>query len=89
LITARNDAEQIMTALHKQLKEYVELTNPAERARMEEAAQKLANAQASDDRELISRCVDELNEISRPFAERIMDHAIHHAVEKGTLEGMS
>ena len=31
LITARNDAEQIMTALRKQLKEYVELCDPAER----------------------------------------------------------
>jgi molecular chaperone DnaK len=86
LITARNDAEQIMTALRKQLKEYVELCDPAERKRMEGAARKLAEARAGGDRELISRLVEELNEISRPFAERIMDHAIHQAVEKHTLQ---
>jgi molecular chaperone DnaK len=86
LITARNDAEQIMTALRKQLKEYVELSDPAERERMEGAARKLAEAHAGGDRELISRLVEELNEISRPFAERIMDHAIHQAVEKHTLQ---
>jgi Fe-S protein assembly chaperone HscA len=86
LITARNDAEQIMTALRKQLKEYVELCDPAERERMEGAARKLAEAHAGGDRELISRLVEELNEISRPFAERIMDQAIHQAVEKHTLQ---
>ena len=53
---------------------------------MEGAARKLAEAQAGGDRELISRLVEELNEISRPFAERIMDQAIHQAVEKHTLQ---
>ena len=89
LITARNDAEQIMTALRKQLKDYAELSDPGERARMEEVAERLAGVQAGGDRELIGRLVEELNEISRPFAERIMDHAIRQAVEKHTLEQVS
>lgn len=89
LITARNEAEQIMTALRKQLKEYVELSDPAERERMEGAARKLAAARAGGDRELIARLSEELNEICRPFAERIMDHAIRQAVEKHTLEELS
>ena len=89
LITARNDAVHIMTALRKQLKDYAELSDPAERERMEGAARKLAAAEAGSDRELIARLVEELNEISRPFAERIMDHAIQQAVEKRTLEELS
>ncbi len=89
LIIAQNDADQIMTALRKQLKEYEELTDAAERSRMEGLAAKLDAARSGNDRALISRLVEELNEVSTPFAERIMDHAIKLALEKRTLEQVS
>ncbi len=89
LIIAQNDAEQIMTALRKQLKEYGELTDAAERSRMEGLAAKLDAARSGDDRALIGRLVEELNEVSTPFAERIMDHAIKQALAKHTLEQVS
>src|SRR5229473_249167 len=41
LIVARNDADQIMTALRKQLMDYAGLTNPPERERMEGLAAKV------------------------------------------------
>jgi molecular chaperone DnaK (HSP70) len=89
LIIARNEADQLLTALRKQLKEYKELADEGERERMEGLAMKLDSARVSIDRELISRLVEELNEVSRPFAERIMDHAIQDALQKGVLEQMS
>ena len=89
LITARNDAVQIMTALRKQLKDYASLVEAGERAQMEAMVAKLEAAHAGSDRELISRLVEELNEISTPFAERIMDCAIQTALEKHTLEQIS
>jgi molecular chaperone DnaK len=89
LIVARNDADQIMTALRKQLMDYAGLTDPAERARMEGLAAKLEAARGGNDRQLIGRLVEELNEVSTPFAERIMDLAIKQALEKRTLEQIS
>jgi molecular chaperone DnaK (HSP70) len=88
LITARNDAGQIMTALDKQLKQYGELIDHEERQRVLEAARRLSDARFGTDRELITRLVEELNEVSTPFAERIMDHAVRQALEKRTFEEM-
>jgi len=56
---------------------------------MEGLAAKLEAARSGSDRALISRLVEELNEVSTPFAERIMDHAIKQALEKRTLEQVS
>ena len=89
LIIAQNDADQIMTALCKQLMDYAGLTDPDERARMEGLAAKLDTARQGGDRALIGRLVEELNEVTIPFAERIMDHAIKEALEKHTLEQVS
>ena len=89
LIIARNDAEQILTALRKQLKDYGELVEEEERGRINEVAARLETARAGEDRELIGQLVERLNEVTTPFAERIMDYAIKQAVEKKTLEEMS
>lgn len=89
LIIARNDAAQIMTALQKQLKEYSNLIGGAERERVVKAMEQLEAAYRGPDRELIAKLVEELNELSTPFAERIMDQAVREAVEKRTLEQMS
>jgi molecular chaperone DnaK len=90
LITARNDADQILTALRKQMAEYGELVGSAEeRGRIEEAALRLEQARSGEDRELISKLVEELNELTTPFAERIMDRAIKQALEKKSVEELS
>jgi molecular chaperone DnaK len=89
LIVARNDAQQLVTALRKQLKDHAGLIQAGERAGMEALAEELEVARAGADRELIGRLVEELNEISTPFAERIMDQALHTALEKHTLEQIS
>ncbi len=89
LIAARNDADQILAELAKQLGEYGELVGAQERRRMEEAAERLGAARPGTDRELISRLVEELNEASTPFAQRIMDQAIRMALEKKSIDEMS
>jgi Fe-S protein assembly chaperone HscA len=89
LIVARNDAEQILGALRKQLGEFPGLIEPDERARLEEGAERLDAARKTSDRELISRLVEELNELSTPFAGRIMDFAIKRALEKKSVEEVS
>ncbi|MGB6091083.1 MAG: Fe-S protein assembly chaperone HscA, partial [Candidatus Binataceae bacterium] len=89
LIVARNDAEQILAALGKQLGEYSHLIDAGERARLAAAAEKLEAARVGQDRELISNLVEELNELSTPFAGRIMDAAIKTALEKKSVEQVS
>ena len=89
LIVARNDAEQILAALGKQLGDYSYLIDAAERARLAAVAEKLEAARIGQDRELISNLVEELNELSTPFAGRIMDAAIKTALEKKSVEQVS
>jgi molecular chaperone DnaK len=89
LITARNDAEQILTALAKQLGEFGNLVGGAERVQLEEAVARLEAARIASDRQLISQLVEELNELSTPFAGRIMDAAIKQALEKKSVDELS
>lgn len=89
LISSRNDAEQILGALRKQLGQYGALVDANERARIDEVAAGLEAARRGTDRELIAKLVEELNEITTPFAERIMDVAIKQALEKKSVEELS
>jgi molecular chaperone DnaK len=89
LISARNDADQILGALRKQLGEFGRLIDTGERARMDEVAERLEAARTGADRELIAKLVEELNEVTTPFAERIMDAAIKLALEKKSVEELS
>jgi len=89
LISARNDADQILGALRKQLGEYGRLVTPGERVRMDEVVERLEAARTGSDRELIAKLVEELNEVTTPFAERIMDAAIKLALEKKSVEELS
>ena len=89
LISARNDAAQLLGALTKQLDEYGSLIEAQERVQVEECAAKLEAARNGTDRAYISALVEELNQLSTPFAERIMDYAIGRALEKKSVEELS
>jgi molecular chaperone DnaK (HSP70) len=89
LIVARNDAAHLLGALSKQLGEYASLIAADERAKLEECASKLEEARNGTDRAYISVLVEELNQLTTPFAERIMDHAIGRALEKKSVEELS
>jgi molecular chaperone DnaK len=89
LIASRNDADQILTALEKQLREYGELVNADERGRIAEVVERVEHARRGEDRELLSKLVEELNDVTTPFAERIMDGAIKLALEKKSIEELA
>jgi molecular chaperone DnaK len=89
LIASRNDADQILTALEKQLREYGELVNAEERGRIAEVVERVEHARRGEDRELLSKLVEELNDVTTPFAERIMDGAIKLALEKKSIEELA
>jgi len=89
LIVARNDAAQLLGALTKQLEEYRFLIQTDERTEIEECASKLEGARDGIDRACISALVEELNQLTTPFAERIMDYAIGRALEKKSIEELS
>jgi len=89
LIAARNDAEQILGALDKQLREYGGLVSAQERAAIESLTAQLIAAREGTDRELIAKLVEELNEATTPFAHRIMEQAIKLALEKRSVEEVS
>ncbi|HUY20282.1 MAG TPA: Fe-S protein assembly chaperone HscA [Candidatus Binataceae bacterium] len=89
LITARSAAEQIIAAVRKQLHDYARLVEPAERAETEALMARLETARHGSDREQIENLVEELNQLTTPFAERIMDEAIKLALEKKTVEELS
>jgi Fe-S protein assembly chaperone HscA len=86
LISARNDADQLLAALERQLREYGELVDGDERRRIEEVRARLVLARRGEDRERLSNLVEELNEVTTPFAERIMDRAIKLVLEKKSIE---
>ena len=89
LISSRNDADQILTALEKQLREYGGLVDEEERRRIAEVVGRVEFARGGEDRELLSKLVEELNEVTTPFAERIMDGAIKLALEKKSIENLA
>jgi molecular chaperone DnaK (HSP70) len=89
LIQARNDADQILGALDKQLNEYGALLSAEERAPIESLAARLKAARQTEDRDLIGNLVEQLNEATTPFAHRIMDEAIKAALEKRNVEEVS
>ncbi|MGH8336888.1 MAG: Hsp70 family protein, partial [Gammaproteobacteria bacterium] len=89
LIASRNDADQLLNALKRQLGEYGDLIDDGERVKIGEVVAQLETAYQGKDRELIGRLVEELNEVTTPFAERIMDHAIRLALEKKSVEELA
>ncbi len=89
LVQARSDAEQILAAINKQLAEYGALLESDERARIDDIAGRLDMARHGEDRAAIGTMVEELNEASTPFAQRIMDEAIKGALEKKSVEEVS
>jgi Fe-S protein assembly chaperone HscA len=89
LIASRNDADQILMALEKQLREYGNLVAEDERLQIEDLRARLELARRGQDRELLSKLVEELNDITTPFAGRIMDSAIKLVLEKKSIEELT
>jgi molecular chaperone HscA len=83
LVEAQTEGEQLLQTTEAFLSKNSSLLTQAELLSTAAAMQALQLSLTMTDKDLIHAKMDELNEISRPFAERVMDAAISTAM-KGT-----
>ena len=81
LAESRVDGERVLAALGAALSADGDLCSEIERDHINQAVSRLREAIAGDDRDLIHARITELDEASRPFAERRMDRGIRKALE--------
>lgn len=81
LVEARTEAEQILSVTEKFIEKNAGLLTKEELIATAGAMQNLQMALTMNDKNLIQTKIEELNEISRPFAERAMDQAVSGALK--------
>ena len=81
LVEARTEAEQILSVTEKFIAKNAGLLTKEELIATAGAMQNLQMALTMNDKNLIQTKIEELNEISRPFAERAMDQAVSGALK--------
>ena len=81
LVEARTEAEQILDVTEKFIGKNQLLLTQQEILDTAAAMQSLQMALTMDDKNLIQTKIEELNEVSRPFAERAMDAAVSGALK--------
>ena len=84
LVEAQTEGEQILSVTEKFLQKNTAIVSKDEMVVTAQAMQALQLALTMDDKNLIHTKIEELNEITRPFAERAMDAAV-----SGALSGKS
>jgi molecular chaperone HscA len=87
LVEAKTEAEQILDVTEKFMSKNVSLLSKEELMQTAEAMQALQLAITMEDKNLIQGKTEALNELTRPFAERVMDQAISGALKgKGIMD---
>jgi len=81
LVEARTEGEQILEATEKFMTKNPELLSKEEVLLTANAMQALQLALTMNDKNLIHNKIEELNEVTRPFAERAMDAAVGGALK--------
>jgi molecular chaperone HscA len=85
LVEAKTEGEQILSITENFLQKNNELVSQDELLNTANAMQALQLAISMDNKDLIHKKVEELNEITRPFAERAMDNAVGKALSGKTI----
>ena len=80
LVEARTEAEQLISTTEKFLQKYRVLLSEKEIEVTNAAVKSLKDALISSDKNDVQKKTEMLNEISRPYAERVMDAAISKAL---------
>jgi molecular chaperone DnaK len=83
---ARVDADAILHATRTSLTQHAARLEPGEAERIEAAVAALAAARAGADHLRIRELYDELSRSTEPFAQRIMDAALHEAMVSRPLQ---
>ena len=81
LVEAKTEGEQILITTEKFIGKNAASLSQEEMIATAEAMQALQLALTMDEKDLIHRKVEELNDISRPYAERVMDEAVSGAMK--------
>jgi molecular chaperone HscA len=81
LVEAQTEAEQLLEQTEKFIAKHQLVLEKTELIQTAQAMQNLQMALTLNDKNLIQQKIEELNEISRPYAERVMDSAISTAMK--------
>ncbi len=81
LAEARTEGEQLLKTTERFLQKNASLLSQDELLKTAAAMQALQLAVTMEDKDLVQAKTEELNEISRPYAERIMDEAVSGAMK--------
>lgn len=85
LVEARTEGEQLLQTTERFITKNASLLTQHEMIATAEAMQALQLAVTMEDKDLINAKVEELNNISRPYAERVMDEAVSSAMKGKTV----
>ncbi|MCO5946958.1 Fe-S protein assembly chaperone HscA [Mucilaginibacter flavidus] len=86
LIEARVEGESMIRTVETFLQKNAGFVEKDEATKTNEYIQSLQSALSAGDKDAIHKAIDELNEFTRPFAERLMDHAINTAMKGKSIE---
>lgn len=81
LIEARSEGEQLVYTAERFLEKNSSILTAKEISATQTCIEHLKNALMEDDKDVILKSADELNEFTRPFAERLMDIAVSQAMK--------
>ena len=86
LVEAKTEAQQLIDTTQKFLSKNAEFLLPEEIAKTKKAIDDLKSALVAENKDLINQNTESLNEISRPYAERVMDIAISKAMSGKSIK---
>jgi molecular chaperone HscA len=86
LVEARTEGEQLLATTERFISKNSGLLNQEELVATAQAMQALQLALTMEDKDLIHKKQEELNDISRPYAERVMDLAVSMAMKGKRIE---
>jgi molecular chaperone HscA len=86
LIEARTEGEQMVYTVERFMQKNSDHLSIGEINETTQYVAELKEALTSGDKDRIHKTIDEVNEFTRPFAERLMDTAISHAMKGKSIE---
>ena len=86
LVEAKTEAQQLIDTTQKFLNKNMEFLFPGEIESTNKAINDLRDSLHTDNKDIIHQKTESLNEISRPYAERVMDMAISKAMSGKSIK---
>ncbi|MDB5116739.1 MAG: Chaperone protein HscA [Mucilaginibacter sp.] len=86
LIEARTEGQQMVYQVERFIEKNGNYLSADELTATKEYIESLKNILATGEKDAILKKIDEVNEFTRPFAERLMDQAISHAMKGKSIE---